>query len=737
MKPKASISRKGCLCGFARVTKLFLFSVFALFLLAGGAVAAEEEKKEKKDTVKLEAVKVTANKMEEDPMDIPENITVFSDLDIEEQGLESINDIIDNVPGMSYVKDHGTGINFRGLNPSMFTMNNPVSMYIDGVGYSGRYGFDTSLVNVQRVEVLHGPQSCLYGKDSLGAAINIITKDPTNTWEGKVGAEGGSWWYGKGIGSVNGPIVKDNLYLGGSIQVQRDQGWIKNDFADQADLDENANRKRQTRANGYLLWTPESNEKMRVRFSARHDEDKHYAGDEYRIGDATKTLADFNAKDAKHVSYDVDTWTKIVDDYQTAKIEYEFEKCKLESITSHRTMSIKGNYDGDFNDAVANRGLRMFDDRDKENWSQEFRLSSYESKGFRWMGGTYADSDRLKTGPYGQEMIDTNPISPTFGHTWQYDAHSHQDIKSMAVFGQVVVPVYDEQLELTLGGRAQRITNEIDMTVYMNDLTNPGFNMEYLMKAEKTENALLPKAALTYFINDNWTSYLSYSQGYMAGGFNNFATGGTVDDNSFKPQKSFNYEWGLKAGYDAFRMSADLFYMNIKDIHVYRSNGGMYVTDNAKKAHSMGAEFQATYKPIDTVELSAGGSVIRARYDEYDAGGGVNFKGFRIEQTPDYSVMLSATYRDPSGFYSRLDGRHYGIRSFYRGSGTLGFTTADPYEVLNARVGYRMDDLDVYAYMKNIFDEGYVTAFRCNGAVGAIAGVGEPRNMGAGITYHF
>jgi iron complex outermembrane receptor protein len=184
-------------------------------------------------------------------------------------------------------------------------------------------------------------------------------------------------------------------------------------------------------------------------------------------------------------------------------------------------------------------------------------------------------------------------------------------------------------------------------------------------------------------------------------------------------------------------MSFDLFYMDIKDIHVYKAVGNLYQTDNAKKAHSMGGELQATYKPIQAVTLTLGGSVIRARYDDYDAGGGVNFKDHRIEQTPDYSVMASAAYNDPSGFYARADGRHYGIRTFYRGSGALGFTTADPYEVFDGRVGYRKDGVDVYAYMKNIFDKGYVTSFRANGIAGALAGVGEPRNMGAGVLYHF
>jgi len=590
------------------------------------------------------------------------------------------------------------------------------------VGQSSRYGFDTSLVNVQRVEVLHGAQSTLWGKDAMGAVINVVTKDPTNTWDGKVGGEYGSWQYGKGMASLNGPLVEDNLFFGFGAQYQRDQGWIKNDYPG---TEKDANRQRQMRGNSYLLWTPEGNQDLKVRLSVRHDEDKRYWGDMYNMG-AGKTLSSFSASDAKHVSYEVDTWTKTTDDVQSVKVDNEFKRFNLESITAHKTQKIKGVWDGDHADIAANLGLRMFDENHSETWSQEFRFSSPETKGFRWTGGVYADSERRTQGPYGQQMI-------SGGIPYDYDARSKAHSDTMATFGQAMVPLW-ERFELTLGGRAQRINKGMDMTFNQTDLSTGTLVYSYHMRGDKTENALLPKAALTYDFNDNWATYVSYSHGYMPGGFNYFAMAGSADENSFKPEKSINYEWGIKAGHDSFRMSADVFYMDIKDIHVYKVVGGMFVTDNAKKAHSTGAEFQATYLPWETVELSASASVIRARYDDYDTGS-QQFKGYRIEQTPDYSIMLGAAYHDPSGFYARVDGRHYGIRTFYNGT-SMDFTTADPYSVVDGRIGYRVDGFDVYAYMKNMFNEGYVTAYRANSLM-TIAGVGEPRNMGVGVLYSF
>ena len=98
---------------------------------------------------------------------------------------------------------------FGGLNPSMFTNKNPVVIYIDGVPIIDRYGFDASLANVKRVEVLRGPQGTLYGKDAIGGVINIVTKEPENSWHGMVGAEYGSENHIQGIFNMNGALMEN------------------------------------------------------------------------------------------------------------------------------------------------------------------------------------------------------------------------------------------------------------------------------------------------------------------------------------------------------------------------------------------------------------------------------------------------------------------------------------------------------------------------------------------------
>lgn len=714
----------------SRLSGVLVASIWVLALWCGGAFADEDAEAQDK-AVALEAVTVTANKMEEDTMDVPQNVMVIDEMDIEERGINDVEDIIDFVPSMSFNSggQMGIAVNFRGLNISKFSHNNPVALYVDGVGYSGCEGFDASLANVERVEVLHGPQSTLYGKDSMGAVINIITKAPTNTWAGKAGAEYGSWQYRKGLVSLNGPLAEDNLFLGFSSKYEGKQGWIKNDYPG---MNDNANRDWLSRSNGYLLWTPESVEDLRVRLSIRHDENKQYWGDQYNMG-VGAALSDFDAEDAEHVSYDVDTWSKTTDNVQSLHVEYAFSGCKLDSISSHMTQQIDVLGDSDFGDNPNWLGLITYGDTEKENWAQEFRLSSLQTKGFRWLAGAYVDHHKRKAGPFGQEVYSAydefNAPNPSI---FDYDAHSNLSISTKALFGQVVFPLWDS-FELTLGGRAQRIDNHVDLITYTTNLTNSN-QYTYKMDASRTDNAILPKAALAYNINENWTTYLSYTHGYMAGGFNTFAMRGTEEDNSYDPEKSINYEWGIKAAYNSFRMSAALFYMDISDIHVSKREVNMFVTDNAKKAHSRGIEIQAAYKPTETIELQGAFSAVEARYDDYDVGT-KNLEGERIENTPTYSVVLGAAYHAPCGFYARVDGMRYGQRSYYNNTNQT-FSTADPYTVVDGKVGWLFEDFDAYAYVKNAFDEGYLTSFYVNNT-GAIACVGEPRKIGVGVMYRF
>ena len=236
----------------------------------------------------------------------------------------------------------------------------------------------------------------------------------------------------------------------------------------------------------------------------------------------------------------------------------------------------------------------------------------------------------------------------TFYGNYQMNAVSVSDSENMAVFGQAIVPLGD-RLDMTLGARFQKIDKEIDMKMYSLPIgmTGPA-SFEY--RGDKSWDDFLPKAALTYQINDDWTAYASYSQGYMPGGFNFFATAGTEEDNCFEPEESTNYEMGIKASLNRLQMAASVFHMDIKNIHVYKAVGTMYLTSNAEKAHSMGIELEMKYRLTDTIELNGALGLIDTEYDSYDVGGGINFNGFDIQCTPSHTANIGIAYFHPGGF---------------------------------------------------------------------------------------
>ena len=180
------------------------------------------------DTIILEEVTVSANKMEENIKDIPQSISVINEKEIEEKEIQNISDVIKQIPNLSSTFMYSERVNFRGINTSVFTNNNPVVIYIDGIPHSSVYGFDASLQNAQQIEVLRGPQGALYGKDSIGGVINVITKKPKNELNGFIGAEYGTNNFMQTSFNTNGAVIPDKLFLGINGKVGKDDGWQTN-----------------------------------------------------------------------------------------------------------------------------------------------------------------------------------------------------------------------------------------------------------------------------------------------------------------------------------------------------------------------------------------------------------------------------------------------------------------------------------------------------------------------------
>lgn len=674
----------------------------------------------------LDNITVTANKMEENVNEVPQAITVVDAYELEEKGIKNVPDLIKEIPNMSSGNNGGYTVNFRGLNTSIFTNNNPVVIYIDGVPTSSRYGYDASLANVERVEVLRGPQGTLYGKDAIGAIINIVTKEPDNEWHGQVGVEAGTQNSLFGTFNTSGALIKDTLYMGINGQGSRDDGWIENTYPG---MEKNANRENDSKLGAYLLYKP--TERLKAKLNVAHEEGHKYWWDGYSLAGSVD-IDDFNRDDAEKVSYDVEQLEKTTLDSQSLNIGYEFDTVAFESTTTHKTFVLDGDYDSDFGDNPAYAGLKQLNGQDTTTWTQELRFSSQNTTGLRWVGGFYFDTETREQKPYGQQFPSYDPNTLAFLGNYELNAESTTDSATQAAFGQLMIP-FSEKWDLTLGARAQRIEKEIDLDMYYLPVGASGAPM-YQLSDKKSWDSLLPKAALSYQFDPAWTVYTSYAKGYMPGGYNYFATQGSSDDNSFEPQTSDDYEIGVKGSYQSWTLSANLFYMDIRDIHVYKSSGTLYLTENAKRAHSQGAELELSWFATDDLYLGAAVGIADAKYDDYD-NGTTTFDGQNIENTPSHTVRFSLAYEPELAWYGRLDVENKGDIYYYNDA-KQEMQKSSGYTVADLKAGYRLKDWNLYGYIKNLTDEAYLQSFMSSSSL-SVATFGSPRTFGLGARYAF
>ncbi|AFL68924.1 TonB-dependent receptor [Sulfurospirillum barnesii] len=668
----------------------------------------------------LESVTVSANKIEENIQDVPQSITVIDEETLQEKGIKNVADAMREVPNM-YINNaaNGSTISFRGLNTSMFTNNNPVVIYVDGVPYYDRYDFDPSLADVAQIEVLRGPQGTLYGKDAVGAVVNIITKKPSNEWHGNVGAEYGNYNTVQSSFNTSGALIADKLYAGINGTFKVDDGWIENEYPG---MDSDANQKRDRKMSGFVLLKPTERFSGKVSLSDTYT--KHYFMNGFAT-DSTGNLSGVDRDDGKHISSDVPTVERTAVKAQSLNLAYDFDAFKVESTTTHKKLDLESDFDADFQANNTSDGLKQFNYSEIETWTEELKFSG-QTDAFKWVSGLYVDKEKREQGPYGAQAM-------SGGAVYDANADSTTDSQTQALFGQVMIPFW-EKFELTLGGRYQRIKKEIDLvtTQTWGGMAFP----DYAFEGEKTWNAFIPKVALSYKINDALTTYASISKGYMPGGFNYFATSGGMEENSFDPQTSINYEVGAKYVGDDYMLNASVFRMNIEDIHIYKISGGgaVWLTDNAKKAHSQGVELEGKYFLSQHIELSGALGLIEAKYDDYDAGTRT-YDGERIENTPRYTANMGIAYVATAGWYGRVDFNAIGSTSYYDGANSQ-MIRSDGAIISNAKLGYKFKAWDVYSFINNITDESYISSYQSKTGL-AMVGFNDPRRFGVGFRYSF
>jgi iron complex outermembrane receptor protein len=662
----------------------------------GGSPASAE--------TQIEEITVTARKREENSQKIPQSISVFTRKQIEDTGISDVADISLLTPNVHMKQGASTNlVIIRGISNDADFIHSTTGLYIDDVAYSLNFMHNPTLFDIERIEVLRGPQGTLYGKNSESGVVNIITRKPGNQVAGKVFTEigaydpehGSAMSYRAGL-NLSGPIVPDRFFMSIAGEYETSDGYILNSYTGNdraAEIDHKNGRLK-------ALWTP--SDRLDISMTADVTDISDGNGNKRYNEGVWKT-------DPHEIRYDADN--NIIEQSgngQTLKVEFQADSFNLLSITGRRYYKNHMLRDADLRSTDAGVNDLFYS---SDMISQEFRVLSPEDNGpVHWLGGIYLF----------REENDTDLDMPTLKTVRNTDVES----LGYALFGQGTLTLF-ERLHLTAGLRYG--VDDQDASMRYTDAATTTFEKSI------DESVLLPKFSVGYDIRPGMMAYATVSRGYNAGGFNTaYATG--TDNFSYDAEYTWNYELGLKSAWFDNRLTANLalFYISIDDKQVAEYDG---VTDstyilNAAQAHSQGFEFEVHARPVRGLDLFGGIGFTKVVFDKWDTDDG-DYADKDFPNAPEITANIGAQYRHSSGFMGRIDvSVSDGYYSDAANTQWLGGKT-----LVGLRAGYEAENYDIMLWCKNLFNQDYQTigfARKFDQVVD-----GAPRMFGVTLTYYF
>ncbi len=664
---------------------------------------------------------VTSEKREANIQDIPVSLSVISSARIESSEVKTVTDIHHTIPNFSSF-DFGSGFSYnsvRGVSNTL-TSSNALGVYVDDVPVMTSQSYNsTDLIELERVEVLRGPQGTLYGNNTPGGVINIITKQPENFWRNTLTAGIGNHG-SKDVGlSVNGPVVRDKLFLSLNFKHKRlDKGYYnsKNDDVKYGEYDN-------TYFRGTVIY--KASDVFDLKFSAVNNTNHGFS---HIWVPKDNDLFDIPSKDPGKNSVKQNT--------QSLRMSYSTELFDVVSITSRGNTDFNSYSSLDF----TNRGL--FEQPVVDNITfitQELRFVSKkdEDSDFNWIGGLfYNNMDNDNRMGSKTDMAIIMPTLPVGAMVSDIKYSADIDSKTIAAFGQVNLSL-GSRFSFTVGLRYEHNKRSIDADYY-NSLSMMTMKpVTHSFKGSKTWNSWTPKFSVDYKVSGDLMLYGSVAKGYKAGGFVGYGVS-TLEAATFDPEEAMNYEVGFKSTlFDKKLMvNGTFFYSKVDDMQVivYNSQTMAQEPSNVGKAEIKGLELEFSARLMENLEFSGALGILDAELRSNPRispmGKVIDYKGNKAPLSPDYNLNLYLQYRPFSGIYARVEGVWTGKVYFDEENQHK----QDAYFIGNLRIGYETSLFEVFFFGNNIFDKSYINYSSNFGMIseGAIVMPGTPRAVGIG-----
>ncbi len=743
-------------------------SVLLLFFSFGIAYAAQHQVAPgSSKSRQVEELIVTARKRAESVQDVPIAITAFSADQIKDASLTNLDQLAPLTPGLFFGRFSETRpqIYIRGVGSRQFDVGaeGSVGVFIDEA-YVGRFSAGLAgLGDIDRIEVLKGPQGTLYGRNTIGGAINVITKDPTDELEIESEVGFGNMDYYSVEGAVSGPLVDDRLSGRLSAYYRSRDGYVTNlaTGTEHNDLDQLGLR-------GKLSWTPAEN--IDIKFSLeynRADPDSGLQG-EYVTGLPVLATGGplvpplMTTPSRFDEFYNLDSELDREMYSATVRVDWELNPLTVTSITNYSDLDMFETRDLD---STPLESIEHRTDEESKQYTQEIRFSSkpgglwtFEDK-VEWIFGVYY----LREEPIRREnlrggldsvfsMIAASvdgggPPAPLAPGQIYIDNFLTVDVEttSYAVFGQATFDL-TEQLALTIGAR---YTNDEKDAVYSGSSNRdfiPPIITPYQVTLNPDWNSFDPKVTLEYRVDDDILTYATYSQGFKSGGFQFAKFNPTEASDVFDPEEVDAYEVGLKSRWLDRRLKLNLnyFYYDYTDLQVARTTVGAggapaISTLNAAEATVQGLELDSEYQFTESLSLTLGYAYLDATYDDYVFNDMLNFSGNDLVRSPENTLNLALTYSTTiadgeltaRGEYNWTDDYF-----FEPDQGLTAGTTQEDYALVNAKLSYGRGPWIFSVWGKNLTDEVYRNTTLSFGAF-TMEYLNLPRTYGVSLAWAY
>jgi iron complex outermembrane recepter protein len=734
----------------------------------------------------LEEIVVTATRRSESIQTVPISITALSSSRLEEARLEGVRDLAMITPGLNMNNRSNVFIPYiRGIGAQDTSggQEASVSIYIDGVYQVSPHAGAMNFNNIERVEVLKGPQGTLFGRNATGGLIHVITKEPTQETEifGKVG-------YGE-FDTVTGQLyagggITDNLAADIAINYKdQGEGWGHNLYDGRetpVDHDEGIRSK----------WVY-SGEDTKITFAADWQKNETGAGDMrgflpgavavdgsthqggfYDInhnwpGTSSANWGDIsslpNATSSEVAESYVDNWGTML------TLEHDFDFGTFKSITSYREIEQFNTFDND--GTTGSYVEAQQDTNESETFTQEFQLLSDGDGRLNWIvGAFFMDDTSGYTGDNGLTIFG-DQVLPIPGAYVSF--FSQIETESLAGFAEISYEL-TESTSLTVGARLTQDTKTLIgeqhvFTVFPGVLGPgaPALNVipysAILPDNDKTWTEPTWKVSLEHHLNEDVMAYASYNRGFRSGSYNTVGVTGIPVD----PELVDAYEIGLKGNFmdGRVRFNGAVFFYDFQDLQVVISRGASTDLLNAGKAEIYGFDGDLEAAITDNFSIRTGLSILDTEYTEFEVGNLCSHRGLDGRTYTGASIATAGQECDITGNeLTRSPDMTYNIGFLYTQETDIGLISAsmdyrwtddffweidnrlteDAYGLLNGALSWKTIDetWGLTLWGKNLTDEKY-TNFQVAQAGGAPSGVGDhyspgaPRTWGVDVNFRF